>query len=227
MIRNTITGTHPVHLHANGGDRVLGWAKAFFRDVQSRQMECNDDSPCRVEIVTCSTYRPGTTALEKSCRHWGVGIVRLTPPSGAKWRNWLRHGMSAKHCEHTDAEWLLFSDASDAIFVQHPDDALDALRRMGRDAIIAAEHPPWPSDCPVKPCPGTYPYGNGGGILGRRELLTEFFREANQHRSKARATSDQYGTRVAAANLHIVPDTEAVIFQTLAFTKPGEVEVVQ
>ena len=98
MIHNTITGTRPVHLHANGNARVLGWAKAFFREVQAAQQDVGRDSPCRLEVVTCSTFLRHTTAIEHSCRHWGVGIVVLKPPKHTPWHNWLRFGLARNHC---------------------------------------------------------------------------------------------------------------------------------
>lgn len=227
MIRNTITGSQPFHLHANGNARVLGWAKAFWQQVAGNLCNgtCNGETPCRLEVVTCSTFLPHTTAIERSCRYWGVGIVRLAPPKRTPWHNWLRHGLSAEHCRRTKAEWLLFTDATDAVFVRHPQAAMDVLQAMNQPALIAAEHNHWPDDCPVKPYDGTYANGNGGGVIGRREVLLELFEEAGRHRSAHCPRSDQYGTRVAAERVGVLPDTEAAIFQTLAFTKPGEVEL--
>ncbi len=225
MIRNTITDSRPVHLHANGNARVLGWAKAFWADVLARQQEPGRESPCRVEVVTCSTFLRHSTAIERSCRYWGVGIARLAPPKHAPWQNWLRFGMARRHCERSTADWLLFTDATDAIFTRHPQEAMDELELLGREAVIAAERNHWPDDCPVRPHAGTYPHGNGGGILGPRALLIELFAEADRHRSKVCPRSDQYGLRVAADRLHVLPDTEAWIFQTLAYTEENEVEV--
>lgn len=231
MIRNTITGSLPVHLHANGNARVLGWANAFWRQIadqpEAPATTRGREALCRLEIVTCSTYLRHTTAIEKSCRYWGVGLVVLSPTKDTPWRNWLRFDLSRRRCERTAADWLLFTDATDAIFTRHPSEALNELGALGRDGAIAAERNHWPTDCPVPSYLGTYPNGNGGGILGRRELLVELFREADQHRSAACPRSDQYGLRIAAERLGVTPDTEAAIFQTLAYTAPGEVETIQ
>jgi hypothetical protein len=230
MIRNTITGSHPAHLHANGNARVLGWADDWFHGLAALQNHAGcggkgTETPCELQIVTCSSYPPHTTAMERSAAYWGVGIVRLSPAPRTPWVNWLRHRMFADYCQHAKAEWVLCTDASDAIFTRHPQEALDTLHAMRQSALIAAERNPWPTDCRVPAYTGTYPFGNGGGIIGRRELLAELFEEACQHRSAACPRSDQYGTRMAAERLGVLPDTETTIFQTLAYTTPGEVEL--
>ncbi len=225
MIHNAITGTHPVHLHANGNARVLGWAKAFFDGVLAAQREAPPlpPRPCAVEVAVYSDYPAGTTAVEVSCRYWGVEPVRLAYPKqpGEKWRYYWKTEMAIAHLERTAAEWVLFSDATDVVFARHPCDALAALDGT---AMLSAERNNWPADCPVTPQGGAYPHGNSGGVLGRRGVLLDAYRLALPHRSTVLPTCDQYGLRIACNELGIPVDTDARVFQSLAYTEPGEVE---
>ncbi len=226
MIYNRITGTQPVHVHANGNLQVLGWAHSFFQSVLDLQRTGRAKfRECRLEVALYSDRDPGSTPIECSCRYWGVSPVRLSPPRlpDQPWQYIWKTQMAIEHLRQTRASWVLFTDADDTLLVRHPQ---DILLLLDGPALVSAERNSWPGDCPVPPYEGRYPYGNAGGIVGRVDWLLKLFERALGQRSKQLLSCDQYGVRMAAKQLGIPIDHQASIFQCLAVTEPQEVSLL-
>jgi hypothetical protein len=221
MIRNLLTGTEPIHLHANGNRGGEGWIRRLYDGIRAaQQTPAASRRPCPIEVVTVSNAPRGSTHIEHSCAFWGVPLVVLRPKQ--QWTtNCLKTALAIKHLQSTSAEVLLLSDAFDAVFVRHPSELLD---RLQGGALMSGERNDHPKNCPVPAYDGLYPFGNSGGIAGERKVLLKWFKRAYSIKSEQYAKSNQWGMRIAAHELGIPVDTNASMFQTLFLVEPGEVE---
>lgn len=235
MLKNTITGTFPVFIHANGPKKGCLPALNLYNTLLKRQREGVPYPSCpsiasetvSLEIITCSTYPPGETALEVSCLYWGAPLTVLRLPSNRKWKMTYKRDAYLHYLKAGAASrYYVCCDGDDVILARHPlallrKAPLDLLRKRG--AILAAEVTDWPSDTRVPRYPGRFPYGNGGGIFGTRESLIRLYSDAQQHTSRHMKHSDQYGVRRAAHALGYHLDTQAEYFQCLLKLEPWEV----
>jgi hypothetical protein len=227
-IHNLITGTNPLHIHANGGLKSLGsdcYARAqnIMQAIAPRTRKCHRAS--QLEVAVYSNFTEPTLA-ETSLAEHGYVPASLGNPGGL-WKNRYKPRLSLEHIQRSSARWLMFSDATDAIFLAHPDVLLERFLAMDCDVLISGERRPWPSDCPAgEPDAGRYRYGNSGAVIGWRDSLAELYAAAQVYSpSKVHPASDQHGLRQAAMKLGVRIDVNAELFQTLAFIDEGEIQV--
>jgi len=231
-LKSLTTGNIPVLIHANGGRKQLANIKRTWQQLQDRHKEPKPEPQSfdeqRLKVFTWSSYEPGTTPIEISAAWWGIPITVLRPEKGVQWSNLMKTTLARNALQGVDNVWrVLFTD-SDAVFNLHVLTVVsNAAAAIFNLSLLSAERGNYPEDCPAGPYEGAYQYGNSGGLMGAPVWCDMIYKLAATSYSKSVRDSDQYGVRMAVANLEALVDTEAVVFQTLAYHKDKEFEWVE
>jgi len=171
--------------------------------------------------VTNDFFNPGFIELKKSLIKHEVHHHVINVP----WQGFFTKVDEArKFAENCDADYILFVDAHDVIFVGGLDDVKNKIKLFGDiDAIFSAEKAIWPT-ASVWPDPSLaeeYPevdsqwrYLNSGTFLIRPELLIELV----DSKPPTIGIDDQmyWAYHYLTNKERIVLDTNCEIFQTLA-----------
>ena len=225
---NHLTGTEPIHVHANGGLGGIGESHWRAQRIYGRvRQPCRREHIPRHETVSVEyvTYYNRTDVADfvASCRDYGETAIVLGQQH-RQWKNRYKSALGFDHLRRSRADIIVFSDAIDAVFVQHPNELINRFLAKRIPALMSAEKNNYPDVCTLPPAAGVYPYGNSGGIIGQRDALLELFRIAKDIHFK---NCDQYGMRLAADRLNIPLDTQAELFQTLAFMEDTDLDYVE
>jgi len=211
-VYNTITKTYPIHIHQNGNPKRLeknGIARKVFAALKPKK--CFETPG--IIVVTWSTRRD--TVLEKNLELFGMRPIILTKKH---WTNRAKSQLAFSFLKTALPGTYCFSDAWDAMFMEHPNRLLSAGNLISGEKGLG-----YPLDCPVPLGTGYAPGGNSGGVVGDRNTLLELYAEALKHTSKEKPKSDQYGVRIAAHKLGIPVDENCQFFQTLSWIEKDEI----
>lgn len=165
--------------------------------------------------VTNLPTHPGVIQLKKSLiKHQVDNDIIVTP-----WQGFFTKVDEAyKYCKKTDADWIVFVDAHDVVFV----DGIDAIKeRITKfrdcDCIFSVEKACWPDPdlASLYPeCESQWKYLNSGTYLFKPQKLVETV-EKNLPKI---GIDDQlyFHKHLLNENMDCVLDTNCEIFQTLA-----------
>jgi hypothetical protein len=227
MIRNTLTGTNPLHLHANGGPKVLSkencaTAARLLGEVELR-LTPQRHKRSALHIGIFSNLKTRTLAA-RSLEILGADY-EILGKDRHPWQNRAKTSLALAYMQATNHEWYLFSDATDVVFDAHPDAILERFHSIDADVLISGEKNSWPPFCPIQePDRGLYRFGNSGGVIGRRKEMLELYSRAVD--VPTTKNEDQNAIRQAAFALNHPIDVDAVLFQTLAYVQPDEVVIL-
>ncbi|TWT35202.1 hypothetical protein KOR34_00900 [Posidoniimonas corsicana] len=229
--------TTPVHIHCSGmrckdqrpgGDQRSGRGlfDALLASIEGRTA-ATTAAKQELEVVTCKTYKK-SSPLELSLAMVGSRAVVYQHPHEL-WHNRLKLSIYLDHCRRSRASFLLLSDSWDAVVLASAEVMLRRFLHFEVDALLSGERVNHPRLDDVASeeqalAKGSYPYGNSGGVIGRREKLIEILRLSRELLPERRH-SDQGSVRVACLELGVPRDTRCEFFQNLASVNPGEIEL--
>lgn len=200
MLTNTLFGTHPVVVHAQGSHTLkIHWPpiKRWFYDQPARAI-----GPIRdTTIITCNNGHASMGALEASLDHLGVPHVVL----GAGIDPWcnstdkprvLRDGLA-----EIDTPYTLYIDSRDAIVIDDPHVIVDGFEAaFDCDLLFGADSLNWPNvpafkrfeDSIAEP-ESDFKYLNGGIWFGRTAVARDFFARATEMEPIPEAPESEQG----------------------------------
>lgn len=165
--------------------------------------------------VTNLPTHPGVINLKRSLIKHSIPNEIIVVP----WQGFFTKVDEAyKYCKETDAEWILFVDAHDVIFVGGLDDVEERIKGFRDcDCIFSSEKACWPDSnlADMYPeCNSQWKYLNSGTYLFKPQKLVE----AVDKCPPKIGIDDQlyFHKHLLNENMDCVLDTNCEIFQTLA-----------
>lgn len=265
IAKNTETGYSPSVIHANGISKVSQhWdLKARLRKESPMQDyatwpkvlelldSINPDKKDLRDDLTIVTWKGGKysnvdTVLEKSCRKFGVEVKILPWPNhiSAFWeasKAKVYETLNAIKSSEINTKYLMAMDASDVVFLKHPNDVLeDYLSMFGNyKSVWCTEANDWPRfDLPkyvhypvlddyltkvskkdterIQAHNSRFAYINVGCAVGETESFEKFY-QTSYDICKDMTTNDQAMGRISQYILEDdhIGDYECKIFQCL------------
>ncbi len=158
----------------------------------------------------------GVVELKKSLIRYNIpSHIIVTPWQGF----YTKVNEAYKYCQQTDADYILFVDAHDVIFVGGLGEIEKKISKFPEhDCIFSAEKACWPDSSLADQYPGTdsqWKYLNSGTYLFKPQKLIE----AVESNTPTIGIDDQlYWTQhlLSNDNLNCILDANCEIFQTLA-----------
>ncbi len=225
---NTLSGTQPLLLHAQGHHRNKPhWQpiKAAFFATPERRIGPIPE----LAVVTCNNGHRAMGILERSLDHLGIPYRVL----GRGVRPWV-NAVSKPRClleaaRSTDAPYLLYADSRDAIAIGDLSRVLAHFRSLrGCELLFGADRINWP---PLREfarfeegLPGAkesdFRYLNGGLWIGRTSFCRKFFAEVVATAPVPGAEQSEQGLLKTLFPRHyprVQLDYTCALFQNLGF----------
>lgn len=228
MLSNTLFGTSPAVIHAQGPHEP----KPLFEEI----CELFFASPPQalgahpgVTILTWNNGHPGMGLFERSLDHLGIPCLVL----GQGVHPWVnsRHKplLTAEALEKIDTEYVMGVDSRDAILTASPDRIVRELEsEFACSLVFSADRMNWPNlkrfrtfeDALPGARQSDFRYLNSGAFIGKVDFCREFFRRAAHTAPAPEAPeADQGIFKQVFQEFHpsVQLDYRCAIFQNLGF----------
>jgi hypothetical protein len=195
VVRNMNTGTAPQIVHFNGGtfkninkdiyDICKSWCfgesiKALYNTYTFRE-----------DLTIFTAANKSDYMLLKFAEHVGIPVIQLGADiSRSEWKNKLKIKLYRDALRECKTRYVICADASDVLFIDHPNEIIDEFIKTGEKFMFNAEKAcfkcgPTSYDFFNKRIeledPTVFKYFNAGLCLGETESLLKFYETAQEN----------------------------------------------
>lgn len=223
-IHNSILGTNPMFLHAQGVAHNTDQWFEVVNDVIPNQKKWAISFP-DIWNITILTFVHGhmPTALDRQLIKAGIDFVNLSDyyKHSGEWNNQLKIKYTSKYLDKVTTDYVLILDGIDVLLADDLTGLLDRFKSMKCEILLGSSINCHPADIKTAEDPDAiWKYLNAGTVLGEVEALTVFYRALEEATITSKDTSVNNEQRifkqVRKYFKSVKCDTGCKIFQTLS-----------